>query len=71
MVREELSSSPAPRALIISAQCKAMALNYAEKLYNTSGGPEDPLSFAKLALRLLPRPLLHFDIDSFDTVGLG
>jgi len=65
LVREELSANPAPRSLSISGQCKDMALNYAEKLYNTSGGPEDPMSFAKMALRLLPRPFLNLDIDSF------
>ena len=67
-VREELDTSPGPLPLMLSEQCKDMALNYVEELYQAQGGVEDPDSYAKLALRLLPRPFLQFDTDSFQTV---
>ena len=67
-VRASLESRPPALPLIISQQCKAMVLNYLEKLYQFYGGRAEPQSYAKLALRFLPRPFLQFDTDSFDTV---
>ena len=55
--------------VMISQQCKAMVLNYLEKLYQFYGGQAEPQSYAKLALRFLPRPFLQFNTDSFDTVS--
>ena len=67
-VRASLESRPPVLPLIISPQCKNMVLNYLEKLYQFYGGRANPQSYAKLALRFLPRPFLQFDTDSFDTV---
>ena len=68
-VRASLTSRPTTALpLIISPQCKTMVLNYLEKLYQYYDGQADPQSYAKLALRFLPRPFLQFDTDSFDKV---
>ena len=67
-VRASLESRPTVLPVMISQQCKAMVLNYLEKLYQFYGGRAEPQSYAKLALRFLPRPFLQFDTDSFDTV---
>ena len=69
-IREDLETSPSPLPLIISDQCKDMALNYVEELYQAYHGTDDPDSYARLALRLLPRPFLQFNTDSFQTVRL-
>ena len=67
-VRASLASRPNPLPLMISLQCKTMVLNYLEKLYQYYGGQAEPQSYAKLALRFLPRPFLQFNTDFFDTV---
>ena len=67
-VRASLESRSTVVPAMISQQCKAMVLNYLEKLYQFYAGRADPQSYAKLALRFLPRPFLQFDTDSFDTV---
>ena len=67
-VRASLASRPTPLPLMISPQCKTMVLNYLEKLYQYYGGQAEPQSYARLALRFLPRPFLQFDTDFFDTV---
>ena len=67
-VRASLESRPTVLPVMISLQCKAMVLNYLEKLYQFYGGQTEPQSYAKLALRFLPRPFLQFNTDSFDTV---
>ena len=67
-VRASLESRPKRLPAMISPQCKSLVLNYLEKLYQFYGGQAEPQSYAKLALRFLPRPFLQFDTDSFDTV---
>ena len=68
VVRSGLASSPRALPLMISQQCKNLVLNYLEKLYQFYGGRAEPESYARLALRFLPRPFLQFNTDSFDTV---
>ena len=68
-VRASLESRPRPLPAMISPQCKSLVLNYLEKLYQFYGGQAEPQSYAKLALRFLPRPFLQFNTDSFDTVS--
>ena len=68
-VRASLESRPKRLPAMISPQCKSLVLNYLEKLYQFYGGQAEPQSYAKLALRFLPRPFLQFNTDSFDTVS--
>ena len=67
-IRTEVSEKLTPIPKFLSTDCKTMVTNYANKLYYGQAGPSSPEEFAKLLLRLMPRPYLHYITDSFSQV---
>ena len=67
-IRTEVSEKLTPIPKFLSTDCKTMVTNYANKLYYGQAGPSSPEQFAKLLLRLIPRPYLHYNTDSFSQV---
>ena len=59
-------SSPVP--VIIDKLCMNLVLDYTTKLYDDYDGVNDPVLYTKLALRMMPRPLLDFNPEIFSQV---
>merc|ERR1719352_906631 len=63
-IRTAVSEKLTPIPKFISTGCKTMVTEYANQLYYGEG-PSSPEQFAKLLLRLMPRPYLKYDPTTF------
>eukprot|EP00092_Neocalanus_flemingeri_P035205 GFUD01038309.1.p1 GENE.GFUD01038309.1~~GFUD01038309.1.p1 ORF type:complete len:2685 (-),score=552.78 GFUD01038309.1:99-8153(-) len=66
-IRSEVANNLTPIPSFISEQCRQMVTDYAGKLYDQQRGPATPEMYAKLLLRLLPRPYLEYSTSTFST----
>ena len=64
----QVTGDTSPVPVIIDQLCMSMVLAYTNKLYDDFNGPDAPELYSKLALRIMPRPLLDFNPEIFSQV---